>query len=50
MESTLYTTGYEIQETVQAIKDAGLPDETAERLLPDSVGKKNERQRRNPWF
>lgn len=50
LESTLYTTGYEIQETVQAIKDAGLPDDTAERLLPDSVGKKNERQRRNPWF
>jgi putative phosphoesterase len=50
MESTLYTTGYEIQETVQAIKDAGLPDDTAERLLPESVGRKNERQRRNPWF
>jgi predicted phosphodiesterase len=46
LESELYTTGYDIQETVQEIKDAGLPDATAERLLPESQGR---RRSGNPW-
>ena len=46
MESELYKTGYSIQDTVQEIKDVGLPDGTAERLLPESQGR---RRSGNPW-
>ena len=46
LESELYTTGYSIQETVQEIRDAGLPDATAERLTPESRGRRRDR---NPW-
>jgi len=45
MQSELYTTGYDIQETVREIKDSGLPDAAAERLLPETGG----RRRGNPW-
>jgi predicted phosphodiesterase len=46
LEAELYSTSYSIQETVQGIRDAGLPEATAERLLPES---QRSRRDRNPW-
>jgi putative phosphoesterase len=46
LESELCTTSYDIQETIQRIKNAGLPDATAERLVSESQYR---RQSGNPW-
>ncbi|EMA11542.1 phosphoesterase, MJ0936 family [Haloarcula vallismortis] len=46
LETELCSTGYDIQEAVEAVKDAGLPDATAERLVPEQQGS---RRSRNPW-
>jgi putative phosphoesterase len=45
-ESKLHMTGYEIQKTIQEIEKVGLPDATAERLVPESQGGCRSR---NPW-
>ena len=46
LEAELYSTSYDIQETVQGIRDSGLPEATAERLLPESQGRRRDQ---NPW-
>ena len=47
LESELYSTDYDVQRTVQEIRGSGLPDDTAERLVPGDSGRR--RRSRNPW-
>lgn len=49
LKTEFYRTGYDVLEVVEEINRAGLPDETGERLLPESVGRSKRSRRGNPW-
>lgn len=48
LEVDLRRVGYDLSTVVQKVKKTGLPEYTAQRLLPDSLGSSKDRSR-NPW-